>query len=328
MKAPIDLRRNSAGSMTVGLPEEGNITDLYTVGDDRLLMIKEEAVYEIKMADMIDPARLNPNIPNIQQRLLSEGSKSELVQSILITSGQLFDPSYLRNLNCPKIRDIALSATEELISMGRIATRTNVEISDLISALEGQKLKDGLIIPSLNDARQSTKNFLQRADHFCRELFYITREFEKGFGDLDNLLRKAKSEKPANDEFVNFLERSVPYLKFIRNARNAMEHPIPQKRIEIRNFELTEGAQIKPPSITVIHPKTPEPEANLSDFFLATVLSLKNLYGQWIAHLCARHAHFGGFSVGVMSTPKDRREALRSDYMYAVAINGKMQPVG
>lgn len=328
MKVPIDLRRDSAGSMTVGLPEEGNITDLYTVGDDRLLMIKDDAVYEIKMADMIDPGRSNPIIPNIQQRLLSEGSKSELVQSVLITSGRLFDPSYLRNLDCPKIRNIAISATEELVSMGRIAILTDKEVKDHLEAIKGQKLKDGLIIPNLDDARQRAKNFLQRADHFCREIFYITREFERGFGDLDGLIRKAKAEKPANDDFVEFLERSVPYLKFIRNARNAMEHPILQKRIDIRNFELTDGAQIKPPSIAIIHPKTPEPEASLSDFFLATVFSLQNLYGQWIAHLCARHANFGGLSVGVMSTPQERRAAVRSDFMYAIAMGGKMRPVG
>ena len=328
MKTPIDLRRDSAGSMAVGLPEEGNITDIYTVGDDRLLMIKDDAVYEIKMADMIDQGRLNPIIPNIQQRLLSEGSRSEIVKSVLITSGRLFDPSYLQKLDCQKIRNIAILATEELVAMGRIATLTDKEVRGHLEALKGQKLKDGLIIPNLDDARQRAKNFLQRADHFCREIFHITREFEKGFGDLDNLLKRAKAEKPANDDFLGFLERSVPYLKFIRNARNAVEHPIPQKRVDIRNFQLTDGAQIKPPSISIIHPKTPEPEASLSDFFLGTVLSLKNLYGHWIAHLCARHADFGGFSVGVMSTPQDRREAIHSDFMYAVAMDGKMQPVG
>ncbi len=71
--------------------------------------------------------------------------------------------------------------------MQRVFERLKGEQDFLMGQIKEAKLKDGLIIPYLDDATQSLKNFLQRADHFIRELFLITREFEKGFGNIDGL---------------------------------------------------------------------------------------------------------------------------------------------
>src|SRR6185295_11910885 len=96
--------------MEVGLKEEGHIKEVYTIGDDRLIMIKERATYEISFADKIDPERTNEAIPNVQQRILEAGSEHDLVQRILLTSQKLFDQTYLPALNWASLREHALSA--------------------------------------------------------------------------------------------------------------------------------------------------------------------------------------------------------------------------
>jgi hypothetical protein len=314
--------------MSVGLPEEGNITDIFKFGTDRLLMIKERAVYEIKMADSIDPQRTNENVPNVQQRILPVGSEHELVQMILLTSNKLFNETYLPHLDCDVLKEHALEATRELLAMDRIFLRMRGDEENLVGQVKNKVFVNGYVLPYLNDIDQDVKNFLQRADHFTREVFRITRMFEKGFADLDNLLRRAESERPPNGQFIEFLKRASPFLKFVRNARNAVEHPIPQKRIELRNFELTASGEIILPSVEIVHPKTGEPRTGLVRFMHAVNESLANLYGEWVAHLCARKAAAGDFEVSVLRLPEGQRPDKRVSYSYAINIGGEWQPIG
>lgn len=327
-KRPIDKRRESAGSMEVGLSEEGSITDMYTFGVERLLLIKDRAAYEFRFADKIDPERTNEGIPNVQQRLLQAGSDNELVRQVLLTSSTLFDQSYLPELDCGALKECALDAVRELLAMERIFARVSAEEASLLANVRGQKLANGFIVPSLSDLDQELKNFLQRADHFTKELFKILRVFEPGFRNLDKLLIRAKAEKPPNEQFIAFLDRSVPFLKFVREARNAVEHRTPQKRVETRDFELDKDAKLIPPTVEVIHPKHGEPRMSMVQFMREMIRSLAAAYPEAIANVVARKASMGGFEVAVMRVPESRRPHLKGEYMYAVQLNGEWQPLG
>jgi hypothetical protein len=54
-----------------------------------LYVIKEAGVYRIQLADDIDPARANPNIPNLNQQVLAAGHNNEIVARILLTAKYL-----------------------------------------------------------------------------------------------------------------------------------------------------------------------------------------------------------------------------------------------
>src|SRR5215813_10907120 len=53
-----------------------------------------------------------------------------------------------------------------------------------------------------------------------------------------------------------FLIGVVPFLKFIRNARNCVEHPKDSQRIVTRDFFPQADGTILPPTIQIIHPDT------------------------------------------------------------------------
>lgn len=56
-KRPVDCLRDGAGSLEVKIPDDNSaITGMITFGD-RLLSVKEKGIYEIKLADQIDPER-------------------------------------------------------------------------------------------------------------------------------------------------------------------------------------------------------------------------------------------------------------------------------
>src|SRR5690242_10985188 len=72
----IDRIRNSAGMLKVGDDSDGAITGMISL-TDVCYIVKERAIYSLKMADQIDPARENIAIPNSVQLVFSEGSESE-----------------------------------------------------------------------------------------------------------------------------------------------------------------------------------------------------------------------------------------------------------
>lgn len=85
-----------------------------------------------------------------------------------------------------------------------------------------------MTVPSMGDVRGETKAFLQKADHVAVALFNIAKLF---YGDEIGprwfaSLQKLASEKYGdNDGFTKFLNAALPLLQFVRNARNAVEHP-------------------------------------------------------------------------------------------------------
>jgi hypothetical protein len=56
-KRPIDRKRDAGGEMEIGPPDDQSaITAMFPIGDD-LYVVKERGVYEVKLADRIDPNR-------------------------------------------------------------------------------------------------------------------------------------------------------------------------------------------------------------------------------------------------------------------------------
>ena len=72
-KRPIDLKRDSAFSGSVGNDDEGDLKEFLNIGHT-LLMIKENAIYKFQLADQIDPSRTNIDIPHVQQKVYSVGA--------------------------------------------------------------------------------------------------------------------------------------------------------------------------------------------------------------------------------------------------------------
>ena len=78
-RRPIDKLRDGAGSFDINTPDDDSpITGMISLGE-RFLVVKGKGIYEIKLADQIDPERTNINAPNTIQKVLSCGSLSILL---------------------------------------------------------------------------------------------------------------------------------------------------------------------------------------------------------------------------------------------------------
>ncbi len=96
-RRPIDRVRDGAGSLEVTTPDDdSDITGMLTFGDG-LYAVKERGVYEIKLADQIDPERKNIHVPNTVQRVLPYGSNEPWVGAVLLTGHELLKKEILNN---------------------------------------------------------------------------------------------------------------------------------------------------------------------------------------------------------------------------------------
>jgi hypothetical protein len=97
-RRPIDKIRESAGMLEIVDPEDpSGISEMLNISDDRLFVIKDRSVYEILLADNIDPDRTNPHIPNSYRKALNCGLSDEDFSRILMMVNHLCDESRLEN---------------------------------------------------------------------------------------------------------------------------------------------------------------------------------------------------------------------------------------
>lgn len=272
------------------------------------------------MARRVTPSQFN-------SMLRRAGSASEIVQAILIQSDELLQDSFLREIDLNAARMRAIDATGELLAMGRIRDRVKSAEEEQIEALVGKRLEHGSIIPFLHDAVQDTKNFLSRSDHFMKEVHAISKIFLGRFGNYEQAFEKEKKAGLSKEE-QSIFKNVIRYIRFIREARNASEHPHEKKRIVVTNFRLLHSGEVATPTFEFLHPKYGQPQIDLPHFMDSTVESPMNLYGAWLALLCARKAIHRPFDVGVMLLPKDERKYPRSGFCYALPTTNGWQPLG
>jgi hypothetical protein len=81
--------------MEIGTPDDTTAVKLMIEIGGSLFVVKERGIYQVKLADEIDPGRSNANIPNVQQRVIPYGTSNDIVARTLLTAGQLPKSSYL-----------------------------------------------------------------------------------------------------------------------------------------------------------------------------------------------------------------------------------------
>ena len=323
----IDKLRSSAGSMAVGLKEEGNITEVLKFGDDRLLMLKAKAAYEIRMADSIDPDRTNPGIPNSQQRILSAGTDSSIVQDVLLNAKRLLREDAFQNIQIGTAMEAALMATQEMLAMERLVVRLKGDYDEVVARYASVKLANGFMIPSIDDYSQTVKNYFNRADHVLQHLHRISRLFFKDFGGPEAFYKRERQAAHFDSDYKPMFEKLVPAWMFVRESRNALEHPSMHKRLILRDFALEPDGTIYPPSIELVHPRFPQPRVLAIDLMDTTVETLRTLFPHWLAYLCSRKASFENWSFKIVSHKEQKVGPNDLGLAYALNVNGAWLPL-
>lgn len=320
-KRPIDRHRDSAISAKVGTDDEGAIKEMISLGE-AMFVVKEHAIYSMKLADQIDPDRTNISIPqSIHQKWASVGTESELVSRTLLTAVALFKTSYLQpSVDCNRCIIASMEILKELLALNDATERfQRLQKEQTENLPVGSK---NFHLPSVPEAKTYTESFISHAEHAVQKIFDLCEIF---YGDeiknkkkfLDGLLSTITEKYGANDGFAEFLTAATRFLKFIRNTRHCVEHEQATQRIDIKDFALSAAGKINLPTIEVIHPDTPQNSIPISDFMKQVLESLLDVTENLIAFLCSKQTRSAGMLVEICQVPEGRRhhKGVRFGYM-------------
>lgn len=329
---PIDKVRNSGGKVTLP-PDTGGITDMGEI-NGALYMIGGSAIYRVQLADEIDPQRTNIALPDTNQKVLSYGAEFSYVRQTLMTARRLFSNNVLGVAFDYKVGiNLSFEALQDLAAMHDIRKNLRAQFDKIVEDLKNLIVKQrSMTLPSMGDVRGETKAFLQKADHVAIALFNIAKLFygdqiSKGmFEGLYDLTCKKFGE---TDPFSQFLKAVLPFLKFVRNARNAVEHPDRSKSVRVTDIALMPSGELNPPTIEVIHPETAQPPVPLLVLMEHIADQLAAVFEIMLAHLCGANVQsFAGMPLGVIEYDENQQQAFKCRYGYGTRMGDQVVPFG
>ncbi len=296
-----------------------------------LHIIKGDGIYVCRLADDIDPKRTNPNVPNVQQKILSIGSNSELTARTLLTAKRLFEPKFLPD-TFDSISAITLSfaALKDLAAMDEIK-QLLIDAEKKADLGDRRKIDRSVILPSVGEVLSPCKSFIQKSDHTIQSLFGIAKLFygsdlRKGW--FDALQSTVERKYGTEDQFSAFMKDVRPFLQFVRHWRNAIEHPKPTERVIANDFTLNSEMQLLPPTIEVVHPKAHQPPISIVSFMHQVIEQISKIFEMMIAFMCSKHAQsFSQFHIQVIDLDESQRHEKNVRFSYGVQNGDRFTPI-
>ncbi len=304
---------------------------------DVLYIVKEQGIYLVKLADSIDPERLNKNIPNTQQRVLLYGSESELVGRTFLTANTLLkQKNFSSTFNCERALKSSFDAMKDIVEMYEGMMSFKLAEKKEIDAFNSREQSQGsLVMPAIGNVLERCKTYFQKADHASSNLLNIVKLFygkavvADGFESLAKLTMNKYGE---NDAFTMFVKNVAPKLQYIRNIRNSLEHPRPPSQIaNIIDFNLGVDGKIAAPIMQVNYRKEKYSPVTISQFMESLVDGLSEIFETMLAHLCSKHVqNFSTFPIQVIELSEERRskESKYVRYCYGIYIGDQIVPFG
>lgn len=333
-KRPFDKKRDGAGSfMLQAADDDTGISEMFSLNEG-LLLLTGKGIYEVKVADQIDPDRTNPKLPqNVQRQILTLGTESELVGRTLLTAKTLFADKFLpKSFDTKKAMSLSFDVLKDLVAMDTETSEFLATEKKEIEKMDSRPRNPGsFTLPAITNVEARCKTFFQKADHIEQaawdivRLFYPTIQTKCHFGKL---LELAQKEYGADDGFTKFLQDALPFLLMVRNARDCLDHRN-AKGANITNFVLLPDGHIIRPAIEIDFRDTKQSKAELGEFLPAVVKSMVNVFDTLLAFLCSKNpGNILGWPIQVGFVPEDKRRNKFVRYSFGMPLNGEFQPIG
>lgn len=329
---PIDEIRDSASMMDIETNDDNTPIFAFINNGDKLLVVKGRGIYEIKLADQIDPARTNINTPNTAQRVFQFGSDTPWVGAIILTADQLFNSScFSKVINKNEAILLVLNMSEFIASLYQQKSKYKSEIEELIKKTEmAINQNRSFIVPAMGNLSVLCHEFVIKADHAMSSLFSLAHLFYPEFKDGNwEVFKRIIDNEHLDDNFSDFLERIIPVLKDIRNTRNCAEHPTNSQKMIVCDFILNPDNTLVPPTIEIVHKDIKYNKTLINDYFEEIFESIVIIAESMIAFLSERRSDpIAGMEVHVIELDANQRRHKSARYKYGAVFNGQLLPIG
>jgi hypothetical protein len=323
MKRPIDLQRESAMFMNVGSPDDlSAITAMVVIGK-KMYVVKANSIYEVRLADEIDPDRTNPSVPNTQQKVLSVGSDSEVVGRVLLTARALFSKNYLpSSIDCDEALRLSFESLKDIVAMSEISESLKRDEQNSLAQIKDNRKDDrSVLLPSIKNLPQRCNEFIQKADHSLGRLYSIIKVFYPNAHKpyFEGFYNTLVALYGADDPFAQGVGNVLPFLKFVRDARNSVEHPKQGQKIIVKDFSFEPTGLVVRPTVEIVHARSPHEAINISDFMQQINSAIIDIVESMFSGLCSKLVTVtAGFQFEVVVLPEDMRRDKFVRYSYGL----------
>jgi len=320
-KRPIDLMRDRGGGADIGTSEDGAIMEMLPIAG-RMLVIKERSVYEMRMADDIDPNRENPNVPSSSQRLIvSLGTESEIFSRTFLTAKRLFKSEYFPStIDTTQLLFLTLDVVQELAALDKeVVYYLNAEkkASDDYEDRKTKKLNHA--VPSIPDLKTRCKTIFQKADQAYQAQLALIRIFYPDFSNkfyYTKFFEFIKNKYGEEDSFAKFLQETLPFILLARNIRNCLDH-WERTETDIKDFDLQLDLTIISPTIEVNYLESKLDRVALSQFLPSVTENLVAIFENMVAYLSIKNLKADRMMQGqIRFIPEEKRINKHIKYAY------------
>jgi hypothetical protein len=333
-RRPIDTLRDSAKSGQIGSDgDDSAITDMIPIGDV-MYFVKEQGIYAMQLADQIDPNRTNAAIPDTQQRVLAIGSTDPIVARTLLTAHALFDDKFLGpSFERAKGLRLALELLKDIAALEEMRTSLQSAELDARAPSEGQgQANRPFTLPVVVNLEARCDAFAQKAAHVVNTLEQVAKLFyadELKSKWIDSLMRIAAQRCGDDSPFAQYMTAIRPFLLFVLDMRNMIEHPTEAKYIKISNFRLLASGTIELPYVEVVRPGGQAQKATITLLMKQIIDDLVSAAEGMIACLCAVNVHpLAGMPVQVVELPPEQKPNKHQRFFYGTFFGGQIVRIG
>jgi hypothetical protein len=247
-------------AFSIELPEDGAdpspVNEMVSTGS-RLFFIRSSSVYELVLADQVDPDRLTPWLPHHTRKVLGVGSRSEAFSRtflhLLEMSRNTIHKFSVENVSSGLeiAMDAAIEITSaeiEVISLQHdiIATMKACDEAVNVARATGRLSH----FPQISGLTRRIGDILLNMKRYfglaCDVICCIEGHDERGL-TLRKVIDQLKKNTNPPERFLKHVEDHEDHLRNLRELRNAFEHPEPSHTLNIENFRLSpEGEFIAP----------------------------------------------------------------------------------
>ena len=164
---PIDKLRSGAGSLEISTPDDDSAISEMISTSDRLLVVKDKGIYEIKFADQVDPERKNIDVPNTIQRILPYGAQDAWIGAVVLTANDLLrSPCLPNDINGAEAFALVLEIAEDIAGAHELVEKYCDAEDVAVRSLDPKIRKNrSFVVPALGNIEIRCNEFLQRSDH-------------------------------------------------------------------------------------------------------------------------------------------------------------------
>ncbi len=132
------------------------------------------------------------------------------------------------------------------------------------------------------------------------------------------------------DEFSKFAGSILPFMTFVRNLRNSIEHPNASQCVIIKDFAITPNSTLTSPTVQLVHPMSPQPEMNVHEFLPQVSSQILEVFEELMVHIASKHIKpSGAFEKVVGLLPLDQLlpdSKVRASYF--IRLNDRWNKLG